>query len=113
MNELHRVRILSAIVAVVILCSPAIAHAADLADNMRATVVRVSFSDLDLSSEAGLATLYQRIRSAADAACGPRHSLVEAGSLRRLSENRKCYDELYAKFVKQVEDRQLDQSDAA
>ena len=113
MNELHRVRNLLALVAVVILCSPAIAQAADLADNTRETVVRVSYSDLDLSSEAGLATLYQRIRGAADAACGPRHSLVEAGSLRRLSENRKCYDELYAKFVKQVTERQLDQPDSA
>ena len=59
----------------------------------------MSYQDLDLSKQAGLATLYQRLKVASQAACGPQRSLHEAGSLQRLTENQACYEQAMERAV--------------
>ncbi|MFQ6004133.1 MAG: UrcA family protein [Woeseia sp.] len=51
--------------------------------------VRVSYADLDLSAQTGVATLYKRLQRAVDAACGSR-SLTEVGSIERVAKHRQC-----------------------
>ncbi|MEZ5503794.1 MAG: UrcA family protein [Halioglobus sp.] len=54
----------------------------------------------------GSRELYSRIRSAAEAVCGPAN-LREAGSLSMASRNRKCYNSAVEEAVSQVQSRQL------
>ena len=99
MKESNRVRKLLIASAVVVLSIPAIAGAVPHVNDAGQAVVRVSYADLNLSSEAGVAALYQRIRNAANAACGPRHSLLEAGSLQQLVKNKHCYNDLLSRLA--------------
>jgi len=48
--------------------------------------IRVSYSDLDLSKDAGIERLYARLRSAADEACGR----VDIRELAALGRQRLC-----------------------
>jgi UrcA family protein len=59
------------------------------ADGYVSHSVKVSYADLNLSSEAGAATLYQRIRSAARNVCSP-----EPGErpLERYRDWKQCYE---------------------
>lgn len=54
--------------AVALAAAPLLAHAGPASDVASLTV---RFDDLNLSSEAGLATLYRRIQNAARTVCGP------------------------------------------
>lgn len=109
MKESSQVRKLLIAFAVVVLSFPAIAGATPIVSGAGQSAVRVSYADLDLSSEAGLTTLYQRLRSATDAVCGPRRSLREAGSLQRLINNRHCYNDLLDKLVAKANNAKLDE----
>ena len=56
-------------------------------DDTQQRTLKVSYADLNLNSENGAATLYQRIRGAAHLVCGMEgHALVEHISWQ------KCYD---------------------
>jgi UrcA family protein len=52
--------------------------------------VRVPLTDINLSNQAGVETLYQRLQSAARQICGPQQYKA-AGSLRQVKLNQQCY----------------------
>ena len=107
MKESKHVRKLLIATAVVILGAPAIASSAPFINDEGDTVVRVSYADLNLSSQAGLEVLYRRLQGAADSVCGPRRSLREAGSQQQLIDNKQCYRSLLSKLVAKVGNAKL------
>lgn len=74
------------------------------ADGLRS--VSVSYADLNLASTAGRETLQQRISHAARRVCGSAN-LRQAGSLRQLSDNRKCQQRAIEKALKQMSERKF------
>lgn len=107
MKEPNHVRKLLIASAVFVLGIPAIASATPNINDEGETIVRVSYADLNLSSEAGLAVLYKRLKGASSAACGPQHSMRSAGSLRQLIDNKACYDDLLSRLVAKVSNAEL------
>ena len=107
MKESNHVRKLLIASAILVLGIPAMASAATFVNDEGDLVVRVSYADLNMSSQAGLVTLYRRLQNASGGVCGPRHSLQSAGSLRQLSKNRTCYNELLSKFVARIDNAKL------
>ena len=59
----------------------------------------VNFADLDLTNTRAVATLYQRIKSAADHVCEPP---AGAGSFETILEIRRCKQQAVAQAVKDV-----------
>jgi UrcA family protein len=74
------------------------------AEGLRTTAI--SYADLDLVSTEGKATLEHRISRAAREVCGP-SNYREAGSLRRATENKSCYESAVARAMEQVFSPQL------
>jgi len=72
----------------------------------------VSYSDLDLSTAAGLATLYSRLQGASIVVCGSRF-LRKAGSLRQSRYNKQCYRDVLSKAVAKFNSTKLDEIHAA
>ncbi len=108
MKESNYVRKLLIASAVLVLGVPAIASATPLINDEGKPIVRVSYADLNLSYEAGLVTLYKRIKGAADRACGPRN-YRDAGSLQQLRNNKQCYNDVLSKLVAKVNNARLDE----
>jgi len=106
MKESNIVKKILVTVTVAALAVPAIAGATpQIEDNDRAAV-GVSFADLDLSSEAGLQTLYGRLRASSYSVCGTR-SLAEAGSLDQLAVNKRCFKKSLSKAVARFDNDKL------
>ncbi len=112
MKESNRVRKLLIASAVVVLSIPAIAGAVPHVNDAGQVVARVSYADLDLSSETGLLTLYRRLQSESRSACGP-HNYRQAGSLQKLKSNRDCYNDLLSKLVAKANNAKLNEIHAA
>ena len=74
------------------------------AEGLRTTTV--SYTDLDLVSTEGRATLEHRISRAAREVCGS-SNFREAGSLRQATENKSCYESAIARAMEQVSSPQL------
>ena len=74
------------------------------AEGLRTTTV--SYADLDLVSTEGRATLEHRVSKAAREVCGS-SNFREAGSLRRATENKSCYESAVARAMEQVSSPQL------
>ncbi len=109
MKESSYVRKLLVASAILVMAVPAMASASSFINDEGNLVVRVSYADLNLATEAGLVALYERLKDASSAACGPRLSLRVAGSLERLHSNRQCYDGLLSKLVARVDNAMLDE----
>ena len=109
MKESNYVRKLLIASAVLVLGIPAIASAIPHVNDAGQLVVRVSYADLDLSSEAGLLTLYRRLQSESRSACGPRRSVRVAGSLQQLIDNRHCYNDLLSRLVAKADNTKLNE----
>jgi len=73
----------------------------DAADQL--PTVHVSFAGLDLSSKAGAAILYQRIKGAAQQVCGS----VDRRQLAQLARWSACYEKALADAVAQVNQPQV------
>ena len=95
--------------AILVMAVPAMAGASSFINDEGELVVRVSYADLNLSTEAGLVALYKRLQGASSAACGPQRSLRVAGSLGRLISNKQCYKDLLSKLVVKVDNAKLDE----
>lgn len=93
---------------VTVLAIPAIAGATPYINDNNRVAVRVSYADLDLSSDAGLQTLYTRLKAASSAVCGSR-SLFEAGSLDQLAQNKRCYRKALSKAVAKFNNARLNE----
>jgi UrcA family protein len=109
MKESNRVRKLIVAAAVLVLGVPAVASAVPSIGDESRTVVRVSYSDLDLATDSGVLSLYKRIQSAADDVCGEHRSLRKTGSLKLLIVNKQCYDNLVTKLVEKADNAKLDE----
>ncbi len=109
MKESNYARKLLIAFAVLVLGIPAIASDTPLINDEGKPIVRVSYTDLNLSSQAGLVALYKRLQGASSAACGPRSSLRTAGSLQQLNNNRHCYNDLLSKLVAKVDNAKLNE----
>lgn len=107
MKESNVVRTFLVTVVVTAMAIPAIAGATPSINEADRAAVRVSYADLNLSNEAGLATLYARLKSASSAVCGSRRSLIEAGSLHQLVENKRCYEGALSKAVARIDNDKL------
>ena len=66
----------------------------------------VSFADLDLSSDAGVAALYQRLQRASDRACAT-GSILEKGSARAVRDAEVCVGEVLSKMVAEIDNAKL------
>ncbi len=108
MKESNQVRKLLIASAVIVLSIPAIASATPLINDEGKPVVRVSYADLNLSSQAGLVALYKRLQGVSKAACGPRN-YRQAGSLQQSMINRDCYNDLLSKLVAKVGNAKLNE----
>lgn len=108
MKESNRTKSLLAIGLTVVLAAPLFANAANEGYAFEDTSIRVSFSDLDLSSTSGVEALYMRLKAASEEACGPTN-YREAGTLRQLVQNKACYDEALSKAVSKVNNADLDE----
>ncbi len=109
MKESNQVRKLLIASAIFVLGIPAIASATPHINDEGEPVVRVSYADLDLSSQAGLIALYKRLQGASSAVCGPRRSHLAAGSLRQLIKNKSCYHNALSKAVAKINNAELNE----
>ena len=87
------------------LCFALSAQAGDgMAGDAVRTQVPVSYDDLNLSNPAGARTLYARLKSAADEACGGRPSWRDLQGYRNYQS---CYESALNKAVSKVNSGQL------
>ena len=87
------------------LCFALSAQAGDgVANGTVRTQVPVSYDDLNLTNPAGARTLYARLKSAADQACGNRPS---GRDLQEYLGFQSCYDSALDKAVRRVNSGQL------
>jgi UrcA family protein len=77
------------------------AQGAESSDGVRS--VTVNDADLNLSNQAGVATLYRRIQAAANSVCGPKPTR----DVRAIYARRNCYGNAVANAVADVDIRQL------
>jgi UrcA family protein len=82
----------------------AFASGAFAADDSDAPSMKVHFGDLNLSTDAGIQTLYRRIKVAARTVCN--ESMV-SGDGRAASHYWACYDKAVADAVDKVNNTQL------
>ncbi len=99
MKESKQTKVVITAVAVVAFSLPAFASA-DSGAKLKGTSVKVQYSDLNVEKKAGVEQLYRRLQLASKQVCGV-ESLKIAGSIRAVSESRRCYREtLDAAIVK-------------
>lgn len=77
------------------------AHAAEA--TVAAPVVRVSYVDLNLGTQAGAKVLYQRIRAAAERVCGD----AESRQLEVAAAAKACMDQAIVTSIRAVNNEQL------
>ena len=101
MKESKLFRSLLAAIVVVALGVPAIASAGDK-NELKGVSVKVSYADLNLEKEEGAQALYRRLQQASKQACDF-HGFINAGSVKRLAETRRCYREALSAAVEQID----------
>lgn len=106
MKELNRFKSLVAVGLAIALTAPVIGNTATSGFTEQETAVRVSYSDLDLSSNAGVKALYTRLKAASEEACGPTN-YRDAGTLQKLARNKACYNQTLNKAVSKVDNDRL------
>jgi len=94
-----------AAVAVVSFSLPAIASADSGAD-LKGTSEKVQYSDLNVQKQAGAEQLYRRVQLASKRGCGVQ-SLKIAGSIRAVSDARRCYEKSLDAAVAKIDNPAL------
>ena len=89
-----------------ILSGPAVVSAAHQSFDDSTGKLRVSYSDLDLSSDAGVTVLYGRLQQASELACDT-GSLHQKGSLQAARQAEACYEEVLTNLVSKVDNDRL------
>jgi UrcA family protein len=82
------------------LCLATAAQAGEAAAGTTRTLVVVNYDDLNLASPAGARTLYARLRSAAERACGGDPS---GRTLQEQMDYQSCYESALDKAVRKVD----------
>jgi len=86
MKESKLIKGVVATVAVIAFAVPAVSSASEL----KGRAEKVAYSDLNTDKEDGAQALYRRLQQASKRVCGV-ESIKNAGSVRELSEQRRCY----------------------
>lgn len=68
--------------------------------------LRVSYSDLDLNSDAGIDVLYQRLQKVSQMACDT-GTLHQKGSVKATMAAMSCYDKMLSRVVAKVGNAKL------
>ena len=89
-------------VAVVAFSVPAIASA----EEFKGRSEKVTYSDLNVEKESGAHTLYRRLQQASKRVCGV-ESIKNAGGIREISEQQRCYRETLDAAVAKVNNATL------
>jgi UrcA family protein len=105
MKESKIVRGVVATVAVIAFSLPAFASADD-GDELKGRSEKVSYADLNIEKEAGVHTLYRRLQLASKRVCGV-ESLKVTGSIRNVSDSRRCYRNSLDKAVARFDNSKL------
>ena len=84
---------------------PAIGSAA-AAVEIDDALVRVSYADLNIQSEAGARVLYSRLKHASEMVCDV-GSFSEHGSVERARTAKECYQAALSKFVDNIDSDEL------
>lgn len=92
--------------AAVLFLSLPIAATANAADELKGRSVKVKFADLNLQKEEGAAALYRRLRQASKQVCGV-ESLKNAGGVRIIAEQKRCYRDTLDAAVARIDNAEL------
>lgn len=102
MKESKIVKGVIATVAVVAFSLPAIASAQDF----KGRTEKVTYSDLNVEKEAGAHSLYRRLQQASKRVCGV-ESIKNAGGIREISQQQRCYRETLDAAVAKIDNATL------
>ncbi len=105
MKAKKRVGMVATTALVIALGVPAIGSAA-LSTGSGVYEISVTYSDLDLTSDSGVESLYTRLRYAALRACGTT-SVTELGSIEKAVDNKRCQSEFMTSAVAKVNNEKL------
>jgi len=89
-----------------ILSVPAVVSAANQSFDESNGTLRVSYADLDLTSDAGIDVLYGRLQRASEMACDT-GSIHQKGSLKAARSAASCFDEVLTNLVSKVNNNKL------
>ncbi len=106
MKESKLFKSLLATIVVVALGAPAIASAGNM-NEVENVSVRVSYADLNIENERDAQSLYRRLKQASKQACDYHGGLFNAGSLNRLTETRRCYEEALSAAVEKIDNEMV------
>ena len=101
MKELNLKKVYVAASFALVFAAPLVANAANNSYDVDSGALRVSYSDLNLNSDAGISVLYGRLQNASRLACDT-GSYLEKGSLSAMTSSKACYDDLLSKLVAKV-----------
>jgi UrcA family protein len=103
-SNLRKVQIAASFALIV--AAPVVAEAANHSFQADTGKLRITYSDINLNSDEGIAVLYSRLQSASKEACNT-GNYQEKGSLKaRLAAN-ACYADLLTKVVAKVDNEKL------
>ena len=102
MKESKLIKGVIATVAVIAFSVPAIASA----EEFKGRAEKVTYSDLNVEKEAGAHSLYRRLQQASKRVCGV-ESIKNAGGIREISEQQRCYRETLDAAVAKVNNATL------
>ena len=102
MKESKLIKGVVATVAVIAFSVPAIASA----EEFKGRAEKVTYSDLNVEKEAGAHSLYRRLQQASKRVCGV-ESIKNAGGIREISEQQRCYRETLDAAVAKVNNATL------
>ena len=102
MKESKIVKGVVATVAVVAFSLPAISSAEEL----KGRAEKVTYSDLNVEKEAGAQSLYRRLQQASKRVCGV-ESIKNAGGIREISLQQRCYRETLGEAVAKIDNATL------
>lgn len=91
-------------IAVVAFSVPAIASA----EEFKGRSEKVTYSDLNVEKESGAHTLYRRLQHASKRVCGV-ESIKNAGGIREISQQQRCYRETLDAAVAKIDNATLTQ----
>lgn len=106
MKELNLKNVHIAASFALVFAAPVVANAANHSFDAESGALRVSYSDLNLNNDAGIAVLYGRLQNASRQACGT-GGYLEKGSLTAVSQSKACYTDLLSKLVAKVHNEKL------
>jgi UrcA family protein len=101
MKELKLYKSLLTVAVIVALGVPTIASAGDRSD-LKGVSVKVSYADLNATTEKDALSLYRRLKQASKQVCDYRRLSI-AGSAKRMAEMNQCYREALSAAVRQVD----------